>query len=181
MEQKKVTVFQHALVYGLILGLALIVYSILLYMINMTFNIGLSLISWVIIIIGITLGTKAYRDKVLGGTISYGNALGTGILIVLVAGAVSAIFNYILTTIIDPGLMDKYFQIVEERLAKRGMSDDQIELFSARMRESSSPLKTMIFGIVGFAFFGTIISLITSAFLKKESDPFGSQQTLDNQ
>ncbi len=181
MEQNQTTLPQHALVYGLILGLALIVYSVLLYMLDLTFNFGLSLLSWVVLIIGIYIGSKAYRDKVLGGTISYGAALGTGILIALVAGVISTLFSYILTNIIDPGLVEKSFQVIEERMAKKGLPDEQIEMIVSRMRERSSPVKTLVIGFVAFTVFGIIISLITSAFVKKEGNPFTGQENSGNQ
>ena len=117
------------------------------------------------------MGTKSYRDKVLGGTISYGKALAAGVLIAVFAGILSSLFSFILTTWIDPDMVEKGFKVMEEKFQNRGMSDDQVEMIMNRVRENASTVKTLIYGILGFAILGTIISLITAAILKKEENP----------
>jgi hypothetical protein len=169
--EKNTSIWKHTLTNGVILGLVLIIYTVLLYITNLTFNLSLGLLSYVIIIGGIFLGTKSYRDKVLDGAITYGNALVVGILIAVFAGILSALFSYILTTWIDPGMVEKGFKVMEEKFLSRGMSEDQVEMIMNRARENASTIKTLLYGIIGSAVIGTIISLITAAILKKEKNP----------
>src|SRR6056297_368993 len=89
--------------YGLITGLVLIIYTLILYMTNnlLDQNFILGILNYVILIAGIIYGTKSYRDQYLNGYISYGKSLGTGVLISVFAGVIMGIFTYLLYEVID--------------------------------------------------------------------------------
>lgn len=171
MENKS-AIWGNSITYGLITGFASIIYSILLYILDLTFNRGLSSISLIILLLGIFFGTKVLRDKYEGGIITYGRALASGVIIVFVAAILGAVFNYILNVYIDPGLAEKGFQFMEQKFIEQGrLTEDQIEMFMERAREKSSPIKTSLWSIPWIVFVGFIISLITSAFIKKDQQP----------
>ncbi|TVR70994.1 MAG: DUF4199 domain-containing protein [Marinilabiliales bacterium] len=173
-ETKEKSLLKSTMNYGAMLGLALIIYSLLLWMLDLTDNTALGLVSYVIMITGIVLATKTYRDQELGGFISYGRALGVGTLTTVFAGVISAFFTYLLYKVIDPGLMDKMYLMMEEAYYEAGMSDSQIEMTMDMAKRFTNPVMMAVFGIFGSAFFGFLFSLITSIFLKKEGDPFES-------
>lgn len=119
---------KHAMTFGAIIGLSLVAYNVILYISGMTFNKGLNWIQYIILFGGIYLGTKAYRDKLLGGFITYGKALGTGVLISVFVGIITTFFNFIMMRFIDPGLVDKYMAIMEDSYQNsRFISEDQID------------------------------------------------------
>ena len=160
--------------YGLITGLATIIYSIILYIMNLTFNRSLGLLSILILLIGIIYGTKVFRDKNQGGFITYGQALVSGVIIALIVAILGGIFTYILNVFIDPDLTEKGLQFMEEQLVKKErFSDDQIEMIIERARERTNPIKSAFWSMLGTTVIGFILSLITSAFLKKEQQPTG--------
>ncbi len=104
MEKKNPSVLINALNWGVIIGLVSIVYSVILYMLNLTFNQALGYASVIIIIVGLAIAMKNYRDKVLDGVLPFGKAFGFGILIIIVAALLGSIFTYLLYAVIDTGL-----------------------------------------------------------------------------
>ena len=66
-----------ALKWGLITGIALIVYSTILYTFSQTTNSALSLIIYGILIIGLVMGMREYR-LANDGYMSYGEGMGLG-------------------------------------------------------------------------------------------------------
>ncbi len=173
MEENKNSVGKSALVSGTLLGIVLVIYSLMMYFLNQTGNKYVGWLSFVIMIAGIVYLQIQYRDKELKGTMPYGKAFGFAILMVLVASVITTVFTYLLFAVIDPGLVDKLLAVAEEQLTRRGMTGDQIEMAMKVSRKMMSPPLMAVFGLIGNMFWGTIISLITSAITKKEPTPFG--------
>lgn len=173
MEENKNSVGKSALVAGTLLGIILVIYSLMMYFLNQTGNKYVGWLSFVIMIAGIVYLQIQYRDKELKGTMPYGKAFGFAVLMVLVASVITSVFTYILFTVIDPGLVDKLLAAAEEQLAQRGMTGDQIDMAMKVTKKMMSPPLMAVFGLIGNMFWGTIISLITSAITKKEPTPFG--------
>lgn len=172
MEENKSGLLKFALTYGLIIGLTLVVYAVILYIADIYFNKALGYVQYVILIVGIVMAVIAFRDKAQGGYISYGRALGYSVLVTMFAGIVSVLFNFIMINYIDQGLIDKYMAVVEETLQNsRFIPEDQIDLALDKSRSSITALWTLPVGVAGFTFVGFIISLVTSAILKKEPNP----------
>ena len=106
MEEKS-TFLKNSLTHGLITGLAVVIYSVLLYVLELNLNTALGYVVYIIIIAGFFLGTKAYRNNNLNGTISYGKALGYSTMILLVVAITSTIYSYLLVTVLDPDITEK--------------------------------------------------------------------------
>lgn len=170
--ENKTTMFQHTMTWGAITGIALIIYTLILYLAGLTFNTALGYVSYIILIAGIIMGTLAYRNKVLNGYISYGNAFLTGLLIVVFAAILSSFFSFILMRFIDPGLIEQLVSKTEEKLINQGLNDEQIEIAVDRMRKMMASPFSVILGLLGMIIVGAILSLITSAFIKKEGNTF---------
>jgi putative exporter of polyketide antibiotics len=176
MERKKnPSIVKSTMNYGAMLGLVLVMYNLLLWMFDATFNQSLGYVSFIITIGGIILATRTYRDQEQGGFISYGRALGVGTLTVMFAGVVTSFFIYLLHAVIDPGLIDKNFAVMEEAYYASGMSDAQIDMAISMAKRFTNPPLMAVMGLIGNVFFGFIFSLFTSAFLKKERDHFENE------
>jgi hypothetical protein len=171
-ENKKPSLLKSTVNYGAMLGLALVIYSLLLWMFDATFNQSLGYVSFAITVGGIILATRAYRDQELGGYISYGQAIGVGTLTALFSGVITVIFTWLLYNVIDTGLAERNFIFMEEAYYAAGMSDEQIDVALMMAKRFTTPLIMAVMGIIGSVFFGFIFSLVTSAFLKKEGYPF---------
>mgnify|MGYP001572411810 FL=1 len=106
MESKSNPMYKSAMTSGLIVGIALVVFSLLIYIMGVVKPpFWVSLLQYVIIIGGIIYGTKKFRDDDLGGEISYSKALGFGILICVFASIIMGVYMILLMTVIDPEFM----------------------------------------------------------------------------
>jgi len=172
--QRENTFLKSTMTLGLITGLILIIYTLLLYatgnMLKPSFF--LSTLNYLILIVGIVIGTRNYRDQSLGGYISYGKALGYGVVLCVFTGIVFGIFNYLLYEVIDPGLMEESMKVIQEEMLNQGLPADQVEAMSDMQSRFRTPFMMMIGSVFTYAFLGLIFSLVTSAFLKKEEPMF---------
>lgn len=165
--------FKSAMTYGLFVGIALIVFSLLTYVMGVIKPpFWVSLLQYVIIVAGIIYGTKKFRDEDLGGEISYSKALGFGILICVFASVIVGIYMIIFMKVIDPEFMNKMMAVLEEEYAKAGLSEEQIDAAMGMVSKMQSPVIMAIGTVFSFSFMGTIFSLVTAAFLKKEKPIF---------
>jgi len=169
--EEKVSVWKANLTNGIILGLISIVYTLVLYFLDMTFNKSLGYI-FIVVQIGILFYMlKSYRDTVLHGYMTYGQSLGAGVVIILYSTILTTIFSYILYKFIDPGLTTKILAITEESMASRGMTQEQVDAGMAMSKKMMTPGFMVISGFLGSMLFGTIASLLVSIFTRKEGNP----------
>ncbi len=174
MENNKNHVWKNSLNYGIMTGMVLIIYNVILYIFDLNLNKNLGYVVFVLILIGIIAGTKSLRDKIQGGTITYGRALGSGVLISTIAGIITGIYIYILMKHIDPDIIKNIYIQMEEEMLNKGLPEDQIEMAMNISKKFTTPGMMAILTPFNYAFLGLIFSLITSAFLKKKADPFAS-------
>lgn len=160
----------NALTWGIILGLVSIVYSVILYMVDQVFNQTLGYLSILILIAGLVISVKSYRDNVLEGEITFGKAFGFGVLVALVSAVLGAIYNYLLYTVIDPDLQKKMLEMAAEKMLEQGMPEGQIDQALEITKRFMSPVFTSIIAVFSGTLFGTIISLVVAAIFKKESE-----------
>jgi len=168
MEKKNPSVLINALNWGVIIGLVAIVYSVILYMLNLTFNQALGYASVIIIIAGLAIAMKNYRDKVLDGVLPFGKAFGFGILIIIVAALLGTIFTYLLYAVIDTGLSEKMLEYTSEKMLARGLPESQLDMVLERAEKFQKPLPIAITGFISSVLGGVVLSLIMAAIFKKE-------------
>ena len=178
MEEKAASPMKTALNFGLMTAGAMIVYSLILYVLDLDQNPWLPYFSYVLLIGGIYLGSKSYRDNYRGGYITYGNAVLAGFLISLAASVIVAIYTYFFFAFINPDAMAEMLAVAEEGMLEKGMSEEEIDQALAISRKMMSPGIMTIWAIFGNAIAGLILSLITSIFVKKEEplDGFPTQE-----
>jgi hypothetical protein len=170
MEQK-VSVWKANLNSGLILGLVAIVYSLVVYFMDLSFNKVQGYVFLVVLIFLLFFLIRSYRNNSLFGNITYGQALGAGVVICLYYAIISAVFTYILYAYIDPELSKKQLAFMEEVLQQKGMSQEIIDASLKMQEKFLKPAIIAPFSILANMFYGTIISLIVSIFVKKEGNP----------
>jgi hypothetical protein len=169
--ENKVSVWKANLNSGIIMGLAGIVYSLILYFLDQTLNRNLGYIWFVAIIVLLFFFIKAYRDNYLKGFITYGQSVGAGVVIMLYYAIISAIFGFILYKFIDPGLIDKLIAMTEETMLERGLPEAAIEQGMKVQKKLMTPGIMNAIGIFNNVLIGTILSLIISIFTRKEGNP----------
>ena len=154
--------------YGLLLAVAVIIFSLLLFVLEVSKQSSLNYLSYVIMIAGILLFQFQYRNKQRGGIISYGDAFKVGLVTTIFYSIIMAIFTYIFFTYIDPGAIEEGKRIAEEEMIRRGMTDQEIDQAMKYAARFQTPTWLVIWALLGNIVVGIIISLITSIFVKKE-------------
>ena len=172
MENSNNDLLKSTMTSGALVGIGMTIYHLILYIFNANLNTGLASIIYLILIAGIIYGTKAYRDNLTGGYITYARALGTGTLIAVFAGVIYGLYQYIYVNFIDPEFFDNLLETMIEQYQAAGIDDDKIEEMLKFSDYTRNPIFFTLSTLLGLAVIGFIISLITSIFLKKETDLF---------
>jgi hypothetical protein len=170
MEQN-VNVWKSNLTNGLILGLAGIVYSLVMYFLDLSLNKTQGYVFMAIQAVVLFILLKSYRDNYMHGQITYGESLGAGVIICLYYAIIMAIFYYLLYSVIDTGLMDKQLALAEEMMQKKGYAKEAID---AGMKFQNKIMKPAIMAPLSIfinMMWGVVLSLLVSIFIRKEGNP----------
>ncbi|MBT8274401.1 MAG: DUF4199 domain-containing protein [Bacteroidia bacterium] len=166
-----------AMNYGLYLGLALTLTTVLVYATNLDifvkwqFSIALFLL---VLIVGFISITKA--KKAQGGFISFKEAFTSFFITVAVGTIISSVVGLIIFTIVDPEaaeqLNEKILIATKESMERFGAPDETIkeQLAKARDKDNFSigtTLTNYVIGLVIYSIFGLIGAAI---FKKKNAD-----------
>ena len=189
-EQVKVPVFKASLIYGVILGLASIVLSLLLYFIGQTFELWALILSPIIFVGLLVLLLIMLRKEYGKGFISYGRVVLASFLISLVAALLSTVYTFAIYEFDESYLQDtKYYAIdqIEKRLDKmderyqKRLSDEQYERVESELKKAKkksiekvnkrSTGGYALGGIFNLVFLGVLIGLIAGIFIKKNPVP----------
>ena len=171
-EQTKTPLLKPALIYGLISGFIGILVSVIFYVMGLTLETWVGLVSLAIGIIVLVYLLITYRNEYLGGFASFGQIFIMGLIIGIISSIISAAYTYLLYTVIDPDLVEKMRIAAEEKIMNtsripESMYDDLFEKMEKRMQ----PSKLAIMGLILGPILNAIISLIIAAFVKKEENP----------
>lgn len=169
MEQKPTTA-RTALKWGVISGIASMIFSTIIYVTGQITNSWLSSLGFIITIVAMVLAMKDFRSQ-NEGFMKYGQGLGIGTLMSGIAGFIGSVFGYIYMQFIDPTLRQQILDKSREDMEAKGMDDVQIEMAMQMAAKFSSPGITFAFGVIGSVIVGFIIALIVSAIMKKDK-PF---------
>jgi len=157
--------------YGVYLGIASILISVLVYALGMQYEQdwkmgSIGIIAMAVIIF---LGIKKFKE-LNSGYLTVGQALKTGVGIALIGGIISVIYSFIFMSYIEPDFMANTMAKAEQKMIEDfpNLSDDQIEMQIEMMQKFSTPAITSAFALIGSLFFGFVISLI-SGFIQKSN------------
>ncbi len=175
MEKKN-----HALKYGLIGGLALVVLSLLLDLTGLTDPtaqkgqwlgtvLSLAIFFWALY----TTIRQEREDR--GGAITFGEGFKVGILAAFIIALISAVYMYIYVGFINPDMIEQIKEMTMENMATQGLSDEQIEQQMQLAGKMMTPGMMTIWGFVGNFILGAIVAVVASVILKKDT----SQTTID--
>jgi hypothetical protein len=165
------SIWKSCLKFGIILGLISVVMSVLYYVMDIMFASWIMVPSIVITLIVLFLLQRSYRDSCENGYITYGRALGSGVIMLLYSAIISAVFAYLLYAVIDPGLVDKSLAAAQAKLEAKGMPEAAIDAAVKVQQKMLQPWVISLSTIFGTMFSGTIMALITSIFVTKKGNP----------
>lgn len=167
MEQKPASLMKTSLTYGIYLGIATILVSVVLYVMGFTFERWAQYSTLPVTIIGIILAQLGYR-KQLGDEMTYGQALGVGLMTAIFASVLTAIYTYLLYTVIDTSLHEQLIIFTEQKIVEQGkVPEEQLDMVMNITKKFLHPAaltaQVVFYGAIG----GLIIGLLTSIFTKK--------------
>jgi hypothetical protein len=170
MENKKQSAFASAFTPGIIISAALILFNLVMFLLEVTYDSKVNYLSYLILAIGLFWVITSYRNKQEGGFISYGGAFSSGFYAGLIISIIIAVYTFIYVQFINPGIVDDIMIKAEEDLLSKypDWSDEQIAQALSYTEMFTSPTIMAIFGFLGNLVASTIFSLIIAIFAKRE-------------
>jgi len=168
MEQK--STFFPALQFGLLTGLAMVVYTLVLYLAGVDVHSYWNLLSYALFIGGLLWGITSIREKQLEGVMSYGKAFGVGFWITLFAAVVLGIFAYFYLKDINPGALADATAKAEDKIlaSNPDISDADLQKALGMVKVFTNPIMSAVTQFISNLIAGTIFSLIIAIFAKRE-------------
>ncbi|QBA64453.1 DUF4199 domain-containing protein [Muriicola soli] len=168
MEQNQPKTGKFALNFGVFLGVVSVVFSLMLFSLDMHYQGGIAvmLVSILITLAFIVLGMIQFK-KANNGYMSFGQALKIGVGIGLIGAVIGVLFNQVLINFIDPETMTKAMEYQRQQLEVAGLSSQQIDAQMEMAEKFSSPFIQIAIGLVGSIILSFLVSLIPALILKK--------------
>lgn len=193
METNNQNILKPVMTYGAVIGFLFVIISIAFLVANyLPIGIAPSIVMFVVSVAiyytGIHLATKKIRDTVWGGYMTFGQGLLIGTLVVFFASIISSAYTYFQNTVIDPDYFTRAINAQKDWMTNfmqsSGVSEDQIEESLVKLDEkleNPNHLLTFFTSILGGAIFGLILSLISSAILKRNKGIFDEPEVIDQE
>lgn len=127
----------------------------------------------IILVTGITLGTRRVRNDRGPGGFTYGQAFRSGLLVAVFAALCGIVFNVIFFQVLVPDFADTQVEWMRSMLERMGAPADKIEEAVEGIRAKATLGHQIRNSVLSTIAMGAIVSLITSAFLKRnvEDEP----------
>ena len=166
---EQVSVKDIAIKWGLIYAVVSIFIALVLQMTGLAAEQWAGWVNLPFSIAFIYLAHKAFKDEG-DGFMSYGQGLGLGTLVNVIASILGSIFSYIYIAFIDDSIIQIAKDRAYEQWEAQGMSDAQIETAEGVMDFMMAPPMMALMGLIAGIFFGFILSLIVSIFTKNSRE-----------
>ncbi len=172
MEEKPRSALSNGIYYGLITGAAMIVFSLIMFLLDLYLNKAVNWIGYIFLIAGMIWGTLEYRKKYSNGFLTYGKAFSSCFWIGIFAGILSSVYLYVFIQFIHPAFVNELLDQARENMltAQPDMSEEQVEQALAMSAKFMTPVMMVVWGLAAYAAVSAFIGLILAIFLKKE-DP----------
>ncbi len=174
MEDQQKPTKKIAINYGLYLGIASILISVIVYAMGKQHEQGVvvPILSFVVMATIIVLGIKKFKD-VNGGFMTLGQGIKTGVGIALIGGVISIAYTIIFMTFIEPDSLEQGMEIARQKMLDNpNLSEEQIDAQMEMAKKFSGPGMIAVFGLLWTLFLGFVISLIGSAILQKKENQY---------
>lgn len=168
IKDEKASVWSHSSFYGLILGGILVVITITVQAAGLSEASWTRYITYIVVIGMIIVAQRAFKDK--GDSfMSYGQGIGIGTVVGLIASTVNAIFLYVYLKFVNSEMIEEMKIAQLEALKDQGYDQDTIEQTMELTEIVMKPGPVSLIGLVTLAFMTFVISLIITIFTRKEN------------
>jgi hypothetical protein len=169
--EEKVSTARVALKYGVLVAVAIMIYTTIINVSGLSQNPVLSSLQFVFMIVAIVMAMKDFREQ-NKGFMTYGEGLGLGTLLSAVMGLLVSLFSTFYNRFIDSTILTQALDKVRMDMEQRGMDDAQIDQSMELAQRFMSPGIMFFSGILMSILTGFIISLILSAIFRREKPVF---------
>lgn len=166
-ETSQPTVKSISMKWGVISGLAGIIFFVLLDFLGQTDGP----LRWAGLLITaaiMALAHKAFKEEG-DGFMSFGQGLGIGTLMSLIGSILSSIFTYIYISFINTNYLEAMRDKAILDMQEQGNSAEQIDQAMSFMEWMFSPVSIAIMSVVGGVIMGFIVALLVTIFTKKQN------------
>ena len=172
MENQTYPAWKHAFMYGVYIGVVLIILSLIIYVLNLFIEKWPGYISYAVLLGGIIISTIVYRNKYLKGFISYSKSFSVGFQVGLITTIIFGIFTFIYMTFLGEEYRSLKMIKAEEKILefKPDISDYELAKSLEIPKFLYGPLGSTIKVLFLYILFSTLFTLIGSIFVKKEHD-----------
>ena len=173
MEENQPKTGKFALNYGLLLGLVSIVFSVMLFTMDMHYeqNIAIQMVSIVLAAAAIFIAINAFK-KDNQGFLQLSDALKIGTGVALIAGILGLIYFFVQSNIIEPGYWDKVYEIGKQTALENNpkLTEEQID----QGIEMQKKFKWLFYpiGLIINIILGLVLGLIIGLILKKQKPDY---------
>jgi len=170
MDENQKSALKPSLTSGLILGVILIVYSLILYIADLNENTWAASFSYVITAVVLYFAIVNFRDKEQNGFLAYGKGVSVGTLTGLFASVLLAIFTYIYVAYIDTSILETMIVNAEESIIESNPNIGDAELDQALgiVEIFNTPVMMSIMAGLWYTIISLVFSLLISIFAKQE-------------
>ena len=150
--------------YGLIQGAIGFVLFVIVAMTGMKQN-WMSVVSIAVLVVLMVLAHKEFK-KTHEGVMSYGQGVGSGMLLAVIASVLSTILLYIYVGFINTGYPTAALKVQQAALEERGVTGAQLDQALSMTSAMLTPTGIVVTSLVSGVIVGFIVSLVVSAFTK---------------
>lgn len=159
-----------ALRFSIIISGIGILLTIIFFLFDMDTSQMAQNVGFLVLIVGMIVGIREYRDKVNHGFIEYSQVLLIGVAIAVITSVFLSLFGVVYVEFINPDLIEQVIIQEEEKMIEQGMSDEQIEMAISFIRKFSDPLFSIPMSVIIYGILGLIVSAIAGAFIKNSNN-----------
>ncbi len=161
-----------AMTYGLTIAAVLIGLNLVAWLFKLDGSLWFQYLNWAVLVGVLYWALKSYRDQHLGGFITYGRAVRSGLLFFFFASLLYGFYTVLYFAYLDPEAIDRGLDAVEELYYARGISEEQIDRMMQMATRMRSPGMQVISVVFGTTMLGLILSLLISVLVRRKGDPF---------
>jgi hypothetical protein len=174
MNENRPSGFKFAINNGILMGIALIAFSLIMYLLDVGRQSPVQYLSFVVMIALVILFVKQWRDKYNEGFISFGGAYSQAFQTILIASVVTAIYAFVFFSFIAPGEITEILEEAEEGILKSqpNISDSDLEMAMSFTEMFTKPWIMAVMAMLFNVLAGLVVSLIPAFVLKKEATEF---------
>ena len=173
MEENQPKTGKFALNYGLLTGIIGVIFGIMLFAMDMHYEQGaaIQITQTLILAAGIIFAIVQFK-KAGGGFLTISESLKVGAGVALIAAIVGLLYFFLLSNVIEPGYMDKVYEIgkIKAMADNPSLTEEQIDQ-GIEMNKSFAWIMYPVLIIMN-VIVGLITGLITGLILKKEDTAY---------